>query len=665
MIVTVTSHKGGVGKCLDAESEVVDPRTGVPRTIEEIVSGEEYGEVFTLVGRERLASAPITTKVDSGVKPCVRFGFSSGRSVTTTLHHPFLMPDGWRPANEIKVGETAALAGRVPAPRETVSMSEGDLDLLALLIAEGNCTTGVVRFSTMDEEMLGRARAGVVRMGLGVKRESQCDYRLVERVDPAPQEPTHDGLCRCGCGESVDPAPRSWKKLGIVAGKPLSYKYGHGGRRSPARAFARRHGLLGTPAGGKTLPESVYRLPQRQLGRFLATLFMCDGYVGKRGPYYYSVSEKLVRQVQHLLLRFGIQSRVRTKKTLYDGRDHSSWELMVYAGYRKPFLDNIPLWGEKSRRLLQLCEGDRNPNVGSPSLPPALRNELKALLEQKEGPGARALAEVGRKARHSCKFRFEFLGHRSGSLAGRPLEAFCEVLDATERFGWLYSAKSEVFWDKITSIEFVGERRVYDLSVEPTRCFVANDVIVHNTVTAVHLAAFFERKFGEGSTVLVDTDPNASALEWSERGRLPFPVVGPDGEPGEEEHVILDSQGRLGGEDLEAAAEDSDLLVVPTTPEALSLNALMLLVEELESLRGNAEYRVLLTMVPWWNRSGANARKALEAEGVPLLKGEVRRREAFQTAALQGVPVYEVNERRARQGWEDYERVGRQVVKFR
>lgn len=184
-------------------------------------------------------------------------------------------------------------------------------------------------------------------------------------------------------------------------------------------------------------------------------------------------------------------------------------------------------------------------------------------------------------------------------------------------------------------------------------------------MSAIHLAAYFREKFGDGSTVLIDTDPNASALEWSERGRLPFPVVGPDAEAGDEEHIILDSQGRLGGEDLEAAADDSDLLVIPTTPEALSLNALMLLVDELEGLGGRAEYRVLLTMVPWWNRSGANARKVLEAEGVPLLKGEIRRREAFQAAALRGIPVYEVNERRARQGWEDYENIGRQVVKFR
>jgi chromosome partitioning protein len=188
---------------------------------------------------------------------------------------------------------------------------------------------------------------------------------------------------------------------------------------------------------------------------------------------------------------------------------------------------------------------------------------------------------------------------------------------------------------------------------------------VGKTVSAIHLAAFFVREFGEGSTVLVDTDPNGSALEWAQRGKLPFPVVEPQAEPGDEEHVVLDSQGRLHGEDLEVAVEESDLLVVPTTPEALALNALMLFVEDLERIGRRTDYRVLLTMVPWWNLSGMRARKALEAEGVPLFEGEIRRREAFQAAALRGVPIYDVNERRARQGWEDYEKVGREVLRLR
>ena len=38
------------------------------------------------------------------------------------------------------------------------------------------------------------------------------------------------------------------------------------------------------------------------------------------------------------------------------------------------------------------------------------------------------------------------------------------------------------------------------------------------STTAVHVAAYMAREFGEGSVVLVDTDPNGSAMEWAARG---------------------------------------------------------------------------------------------------------------------------------------------------
>jgi chromosome partitioning protein len=107
----------------------------------------------------------------------------------------------------------------------------------------------------------------------------------------------------------------------------------------------------------------------------------------------------------------------------------------------------------------------------------------------------------------------------------------------------------------------------------------------------------------------------------------------------------------------------SDLVVVPTTPDVVALNTLMRFIEDLEYVDARAEYRVLLTLVPRWpSRAGARARAALEEGGVPIFEGQVRQRAAFQWAGELGVPVYEVNERRALQGWEDYERVGREVI---
>jgi chromosome partitioning protein len=45
---------------------------------------------------------------------------------------------------------------------------------------------------------------------------------------------------------------------------------------------------------------------------------------------------------------------------------------------------------------------------------------------------------------------------------------------------------------------------------------------VGKTTSALHLAAYFQ---GKSPTLLVDGDLNRSALEWANRGSLPFKVV--------------------------------------------------------------------------------------------------------------------------------------------
>jgi chromosome partitioning protein len=189
---------------------------------------------------------------------------------------------------------------------------------------------------------------------------------------------------------------------------------------------------------------------------------------------------------------------------------------------------------------------------------------------------------------------------------------------------------------------------------------------VGKTTSTWHLAAYFAEHFGEGSTVVVDTDPNASALRLADRAArsgyaLPFGVVGPD-EERDAEHVIFDSPGRLYSDELEAVAEVSDLVVVPTAPQSMSVDILAALVQDIEEIGVELDFRVLLTMVPWWNVRGGQARAELKEVGVPLFDSWVRFRPAFDTAAEQGVPVYEVKTRGARQGWRDYAAVGAQVV---
>jgi replicative DNA helicase len=49
-------------------------------------------------------------------------------------------------------------------------------------------------------------------------------------------------------------------------------------------------------------------------------------------------------------------------------------------------------------------------------------------------------------------------------------------------------AQSQVYWDEIVSIEPVGSKQVYDLTIPDTHNFVANDICVHNTAISLNIA---------------------------------------------------------------------------------------------------------------------------------------------------------------------------------
>lgn len=183
---------------------------------------------------------------------------------------------------------------------------------------------------------------------------------------------------------------------------------------------------------------------------------------------------------------------------------------------------------------------------------------------------------------------------------------------------------------------------------------------VSKTTTAVHLAGFLAQG---GNTVLVDADPNHSALAWSARGPgLPFTVLderAASKRVNEFTHKIIDTEARPSKDDLLELADGCDLLVLPTTPDAMSLDALMI---SLEGLRGN--YRVLVTVCPPSpSRAGVDARDELRGAGWPVFKTCVRRFAAYQKAAAQGVLVRSVRDPKALTAWSDYEEFGKEVIR--
>ncbi|MEM6426490.1 MAG: ParA family protein, partial [Cyanobacteria bacterium P01_D01_bin.128] len=130
------------------------------------------------------------------------------------------------------------------------------------------------------------------------------------------------------------------------------------------------------------------------------------------------------------------------------------------------------------------------------------------------------------------------------------------------------------------------------------------------------------------------------------------------------DHVIIDTQARPTPEDLTALSKSCDLLVLPTTPDVLALDALVLTVDYLSKIQMQ-HYQILLTAVPPKpSKAGDSVREMLTEAKLPLFEGTIRRLSAFQKAALAGVPVYEVRDARAEWGWQDYEAIGQEILQL-
>jgi chromosome partitioning protein len=184
---------------------------------------------------------------------------------------------------------------------------------------------------------------------------------------------------------------------------------------------------------------------------------------------------------------------------------------------------------------------------------------------------------------------------------------------------------------------------------------------VGKTTTAVHLAAYFEQK---EATLLVDGDQNRSAMTWASPGKLPFKVVS-DIQMAKHirqfEHIVIDTQARPTKEDLQELADSCDLLILPTTPKALDLDALLRTVEILRQMK--ASFKVLLTMVPPLpSQSGREAREMLISEDIPVFKAEIKRLVAFERAPLEGVIVRDYTDPRADVAWAGYYELGKEIL---
>jgi chromosome partitioning protein len=172
------------------------------------------------------------------------------------------------------------------------------------------------------------------------------------------------------------------------------------------------------------------------------------------------------------------------------------------------------------------------------------------------------------------------------------------------------------------------------------------------TTLSIHLAV---RAGLEGLRVLlVDTDPQASATAWWRRRREETPALIQCGNDlladtlttaGRQRYdVVVVDTAPHSSEEAIATARLSDLVVIPTRPAILDLDAIAVSTELVLATKTQAQ--IVLNGCPPPTRYGephivSEAREALKSYGIPVSTVALSQRAAFSHALIDGKSVNE------------------------
>ena len=201
-------------------------------------------------------------------------------------------------------------------------------------------------------------------------------------------------------------------------------------------------------------------------------------------------------------------------------------------------------------------------------------------------------------------------------------------------------------------------------------CLIGLKGGIGKTTTAIHIASYLQ-KFGK--TLLIDADKNASAIEWAKKGILDFEVCNLEGSVKHVRkavHVVTDTKARPEEDEIKAAAEMYDLLILPSPPKTLDLDALLKTRDLLSKYEAN--YKALLTITPPPRRRPGGkeklastkeieARELLAIEEVPMFKSTIYQYTALEKSPLLGVTVDQYEDQYSANAWECYEKLGKEI----
>lgn len=430
--------------CLTGDILIQLTDTGARVPIKDLV-GKTNVSVLALDENKKLVSVPMTKVFSSGRKQVFLMRTKSGRSIKASANHPFLTIEGWRRLDTLAAGDHVSLPRTLTMATGANTMSHDELLLLAHLIGDG-CVLPrqPIHYTSADKENLNA-------VGEAANRLFGITPRLVQQSN--------------------------WWHLYL----PSPYRLTHG-KHHPITDWYRTLRLDAVRSYDKRLPQQLFTQSSEALAFFLKHLWATDGNISwkklaGRQPaaaiYYTSTSKPLAEGVQHLLLRLGIWSSLRLVKTSRTVRDGYTVNIEG-AVMQQRFLEIIGCFGERGKVIPKLLAAlkEIKPNTNTDAIP---KESWFLLVEpelKRNEMSWRGLAEKMDTAYNGTAVQ-------ATGISRARLTKLAAVL-ASKNLATL--AESDVYWDEIAEIVPLGEEEVFDATVPKYHNFVANDMVVHNSI---------------------------------------------------------------------------------------------------------------------------------------------------------------------------------------
>jgi len=434
--------------CLTGDTLITRADTGERIPIKNLV-GKTNIPVHSLDERWQIKEEKISKVFCSGEKTVYELKTRGGLVIKASANHPFWKTSGWTRLDELEIGDRIATPKELKISTPKNELSKEEIILLAHLLGDGCILPHQpYHYTSADQENIKVVVETATKL-FGIKP------KIVKQ--------------------------KNWWHVYLTSPRRLTH-----GRYHPITEWYKSLEIKRVRSWEKEIPQKVFSLDNEHLALFLKHLWTTDGHIGyrqcekKNGKlgseigtiYYASTSEKIAVAVKHLLLRFGVRSKIReSKKENY----RICYQIHIEGtAHQMTFLKQIGCFGEKGKiisRVIKKLEKIKI-NTNLDVWPKETWQFIINPLREERGISWRDFS-TGINTAYCGTTLFKH---------GIGVERMQRIAQYLQSPLIANMARANIFWDEIVSIKPLGAQKVYDATVPGLHNFVANGIIVENSI---------------------------------------------------------------------------------------------------------------------------------------------------------------------------------------